>query len=129
MLQERQLDLDAVLVSMGEDVLLERGLRERVMEILVNRRDPEGRLPIVACQSEGRALSMVIRAEDDERRGPTVGRESRVTVGRDRPGIDVAGVRDHEADQTSSSGANLRRPTGSERMGVAFPDLAEEGVS
>src|SRR3989475_13032455 len=125
MLQERQLDLDTVLVAVGEDVFLERGLRQRVVKLLVDRRDPKGRLPIVARQGEGRALSMVIRSEDDEGRGPAVRRESRVTVRRDRAGVDVARMRDHEADQPSRSASKFRRPTGSERMGVALPNLTE----
>src|SRR5256712_5105568 len=129
MLQEWQLDLNAVLVAVGEDVLLERGLRERVVKILVDRRNPEGRLPIVARQGEGRALSMVIRSEDDEGRGPAVRRESRVTVRRDRAGVNVARMGDHEADQSSRSASKFRRPTRSERMGVALPDLAEKGIS
>src|SRR5256712_10991050 len=119
MLQERQLDLDAVLVPMGEDVLLERGLRQRVVKILVDRRDPEGRLPIVARQGEGRALSVVIRSEDDEGRGPTGRRQRRATVRGDRAGGDVAGMWDHEAEQPARCASKLRRPTRSERGGVA----------
>jgi len=115
--------------SVGEGVLLQGGLGERVVKVLVDRRDPDGRLPIVAGQGEGRALSVVIRSEDDEGRGPTVRSKRRVTVRGDRAGIDVACVGDHQAHQASRSGADLRRPTRSERMGVAFPDLAEEGVS
>src|SRR5213080_4420546 len=129
MLQERQLDLDTVLVAVGEDVLLDRGLRQRVVKLLVDRRNPKGRLPIVARQGEGRAMSVVIRSEDDEGRGPAVRRESRVTVRRDWAGVNIARMRDHEADQSSRSASKLWRPTRSERVGVALPDLTEEGIS
>src|SRR5207249_4897784 len=128
MLQERQLDLDTVLVAVGEDVLLERGLRQRVVKLLVDRRNPKGRLPIVARQGEGRALSVVIRSEDDEGRGPAVRRESRVAVRRDRAGINIARMGDHEADQPSRSASTFRRSTRSERVGVSLPDLTEAGI-
>src|SRR6266851_9916209 len=48
LLQERELDLDAVLVAVGEDVLLEGGLRQGVVETLVHHRGSERRLPIVS---------------------------------------------------------------------------------
>src|SRR5206468_12493900 len=125
LLQEGYLDLAAVLAAVGHDVLLEGWLREGVVEILVNGRDPERRLPVVLRQRERRALSVVVRAQDDERRGPAVGGERRVAVGRDRAGVDIARMRNHQTDEVAGPRRELWSPTGSERVGVAFLDLAE----
>src|SRR5437016_2372733 len=129
LLEERQLHLDAVLVAVRPDVFLERRLRKTAVQVLVGGDRTERRLPFVVGDRQGRACAVMVRPEDHKRRRPSVRREGRVTVGRDRTGVSISGVRHDQADDPPLSALHLRDATRTERMGVTLPDLAEKGLS
>src|SRR5690349_3319331 len=114
---------------MCEDVLFEWRLQEGGVQIRIDRREPQGRLPVVLREGQGRALSVVVRAEDDEGARPGVSRKGRVTVRRDGTRVHVARMRHYQADEAPIAVADFRDSTGAERVRVTFPNLAHEGVA
>jgi len=128
LLEERQLDLDAVFVAVRPDVFFKGRLRETMVEFPVRGDEAERRLPFVVRDGERGARAVMVRPEDYEGRRPPVCREGRIAMSRDGTGIHIPGMRHNEAEDPPLAALHVRDTAGTQRMGIAFPDLAEKGI-